>query len=628
MKKIFGICICLILLVGAIVAPTVAFATESTSSMTIHFLNPTAITVVDDSLFVVDNVDKDANKSVILTFSIGDSNATYRSTIEIDGNVTNLSPKSDDGLYAILNNKVIEYAIGDNASLDKVKEFGEVGELSGFVDAAYGQSGETKQTEYFLAQQGLYRNAASGWTEKFSGAVSSVSIGNYIYYLYNDGNKAVSKRFNGRDIVFSEGDVYNNGNGIATKYSTNPIGLFTWGDNLGVFWKDKIHYVEVTSVCSLPELLDYKAVTTSEETINIKDVSADNNKLFVLNDKNLIEVFAKGATDEMERLYTVGSDMVDQSVPHEFTSYTLARSIGYPSNLIFKTNDADTSIVELVTDAQDYIILGYDGDEDSLYYYVLTNDNRFGWVQKTNSKIVDGKLTDDKLEVINTNVAYDPSIEYTTKFASLNAVYIYNLPRSVDAFRGETFQQTASNMPEVIVKQRFTENTNDGKIVWYYVTYKADGQDKSGFVQSQYLSEFTMKVDESNLQVIEDRKINSTLFEAVKLYLYPDKDLMTDDNVVTNENGIVKLYSGKRVTVISESDGIAFIQIQSNNGSGNTYGYVDSSRLIGMHAITTNAIVGLSLLGTAILIASVFLAVYFKRKKIGSTRAKKDTSKN
>ena len=623
MKKIFGICICLILLIAAIVAPTVAFAAESTSSVTIHFLNPTAIAVVDDSLFVVDNVDKDANKSVILTFSIGDTQAIYRSTIEIDGNVTNLSPKNNDGLYAILHNKVIEYAIGDGASLNEVAQFGETGELSGFVDATYGQSGETHQTEYFLAQQGLYRNSAGGWTEKFSGAVSSVAIGKYIYYLYNDGNKAVSKRFNGYNFVFSEGDVYNNGNGIAGLYSTKPIGLFAWeNDTLGVFWKDKIHYVEITSVCSLPELLDYKAFSTSEETINIKDVAASNGKLFVLNDKNLIEVFAKGATDEMERLYTVGSDMVDQSVPHEFNSFTLVHSIGYPSNLIFKTNDADTSIIELVTDAQDYIILGYDGDEDSLYYYVLTGDNRFGWVQKTNSKKVNGKLTDDKLEVINTNVSRDPSIEYTTKFNSLNAVYLYNLPRSVDSFRGETFQQTASNMPEVTVKQYFKETTDKGLIVWYYVTFETDGQVKSGFIQEQHINtQFTQKVDENNLTVIGDKKINSTLFEAVKMFELPDKELMDDNHVRT------KLYSGMRVTVISEENGIAHIQVQSNDGT-NIYGYVDSSRLIGLHSITTNAIVGLSLLGAAIVIASVFVAVYLKRRKNGSPRAKKDTSKN
>ena len=623
MKKIFGICICLILLIGAIVAPTAVFADESTTntSVTIHFLNPTAIAVVGDSLFVADNVDKDANKSVILGFSISESQATYRDTIELDGNVTNLSRKGDAGLYAILNDKVIEFTVGNNAKLTEKTVFYAEGELSGFVDCVYAPSG-ANYTEYFLAQLGLYRNDDRVWAEpKLSSYKSSVAIGDNVYYLQIDNGKAVSKRYDGRAHGFRD-DVYNNKNGFGNLADT-PLGLFAWGDNVGVFSKDKVHFVEITTQdCSFAQLMDYNKVNTSEEKINIKDVEASNGRLFVLNDKNVVEVYA-GEADNMSLVYSVGSDMVDQAVPHGFNSFTLVQSKGYPANLVFKTNE-DTTIPELVTDAEEYIILGYEGDENSLYYYVLTNDNHFGWVQKTNYKKVNGELTDDKLEVINTDVTRDDNVEYTTKFASLNAVYLYSLPRSIDAFRAETFQQTASAMPDVTVKQRFTE----GETVWYYVSFEVDGTTKTGFVQEEYLGEFRMKVNEENIRVIEDRKINSTLFEAVKLYLYPDKDLRNDDNLVTTDNGIVKLYSGKRVTVISEDEenGVAFIQIQGSNGSGNIYGYVELSRLIGIHAITTNAIVGLSLLAVAIVLTTTLVVVFVKRRNGSAPKRKKEKS--
>ena len=621
MKKIFGICICLLLLVGVIVAPTAVFAENSAgSAVTIHFLNPTAIAVVGNNLFVADNVDIDANKSVILSFTLGASEATYRDTTEIDGNVTNLSGKGNDGLYAILDDKVIEYTIGANAALTITHEFNAEGELTSFVDCTYGQSGDT-YTEYFLTQEGLYRKDAGGWADKFYNSVSSVAIDNFVYYLQIDENgKAVSKRYNGKTHAFPQGDVYNNGNGLSDEYGKQPLGLFAWENNVGVFWNDKIHYVEIGAQCTRPLLMDYNPATTGEEKITIKDVEANGNRLFVLNDKNLVEVY-EGSASNMTFSYSVGSDTVNQTVPHDYTSFTLVRSKGYPSNLVFKTNE-DTSIAELVTDAEEYLILGYEGDTESMYYYVLTNDNRFGWVQKTNSKIDNGKLTDDKLEVINTTVTHDSNVEYTTKFTSLNAVYIYKLPRSVDSFQDETFQQTASTAPTVTALQRFTEKTNDGDIVWYYVSFNVGEQTRTGFVQAKDLGQF-LPTPSGSISAVGDRKINSTLFEAVKLYLYPDKELMTDDNLVTTENGIVKLYSGKRVTLLSEKDGVAFIQIQNGDGTS-IFGYVNSNRLIGLHAITTNAIVGLTLLAVAIALATTLIVVFVKRKNGAIPKRKKE----
>ena len=164
MKKFLIISICCLVLVGAILAPAAVFAAESSGAgVTIHFLNPTAIAVVGNNLLVADNVD--TNKSVVLSFSLTDSEAIYRTTVEIDGNVTNLSAKGNDGLYAILSNKVIEYTVGNNATLSLAHEYGAEGELNGFVDATYGQYFQSDKTEYFLTSQGLYRNTGKVWAE-------------------------------------------------------------------------------------------------------------------------------------------------------------------------------------------------------------------------------------------------------------------------------------------------------------------------------------------------------------------------------------------------------------------------------------------------------------------------------
>ena len=622
MKKIFGICICLVVLVAALVVPTVAFAAESTASagVIIHFLNPTSVAISGNHLFVADNIDKDDNKSVILNFTLTANKATYVDTVEVDGNVKNLSNKGNSGLYAILDDQVIEYTVSRTGKLVEAKTFTELGELNGFVDTVYAQSGANK-TEYFLAQEGLYRNDAGGWAEKFNGAQSAVAIDNYIYYLRSDADgNASSKRFDGSILAFKQGDVYNNKFGTGNGLAADPIGLFAWNDKVGVFWSDKVSFVEVnTQDCTFAQLLSYNSEEDSEEAATIKDVVAKDGKLFVLNDKNVVEVY-DGEVGNMELVYSVGSDTVQEAVPKAFTSFTLARSTGYPSNLVFKTIDEDTSIPELVTDAEEYLILGFDGDKDSLYYYVLTNDNHFGWVKKTNFKLDEnGKFSDDKLSIVDTAVSSDPNVDYTTKFASLNAVYLYSLPRSVDDFRSTTFTQTTANSPEVTVLQRFVEKTADSETVWYFVSFEADGKTHTGFVQENDLGKF-YPTPKANVPSLGDKKVNSTLFEAVKVYA--DANMKSVYETEDAPSG-VKLYSGRRVTVIAEyANGVSLIQINYGDGS-KIYGYVASDRLIGIHSITTNAIVGLSLLAAAIALTTTLVIVFVKRKKGTAPRRKR-----
>ncbi len=83
--------------------------------------------------------------------------------------------------------------------------------------------------------------------------------------------------------------------------------------------------------------------------------------------------------------------------------------------------------------------------------------------------------------------------------------------------------------------------------------------------------------------VVGDKKINSTLFEAVKMYLSPE---LEESELVHDKDGnLIKLYSGDRVTVVLEQDGKSYIQVRKTDGTC-SFGWVESNRLIGLHAIT------------------------------------------
>ena len=57
------------------------------------------------------------------------------------------------------------------------------------------------------------------------------------------------------------------------------------------------------------------------------------------------------------------------------------------------------------------------------------------------------------------------------------------------------------------------------------------------------------------------------------------------------------------------------MEIRKNDGS-TSYGWIPTDNLIGLHQITTNAIVGLSILGVALILTVVFVVLFVKRKKI------------
>ena len=640
MKKIFGICICLVLLVAACV-PGFAMAAATNVSDIIHFLKPTAIVVAGDYMFVSDNIED--GKTAILCFDISNDIPVYKFTHEVNGNITNLSAttKSDEVyLYAVLPNQVDEYVLANNSLVNSGKSYTELG--NDVVDFTFGMVGYNL-AEYYATKTQLYRKRLTGEgfinapTDPLNNLMSITAIGDYVYYLYQSNGVTVCKRYNGVENATDDKDIFNSQLNLAEHHS---IGTFAWDNDVALFSESNISYVEVgAQICNLTEIHTYD----TEQYGNILDVASvhitqdggsDIYRLYILNDKNQIDVY-KGTPTNFTRVEgaTIGSDTLDQAIPTAYTSFTLARSNGYPSNIVFMTTDEATSVESIITDATEYIILGYDGDEHSNYYYVLLGD-RFGWIKKSNNAIA--PIQDSKVEIVDTSVSFD-NIQYKAKFNSLNAIYVYELPRANS--KETVITQTASSKIEVTVLQQFTEVTNSGiamldepdidsegeqpdvnkpsnadnnGTLWYYVSFSYGGTMQKGFVRAESVGHFYITIDLDGVTVVGDRKVNSLVFESVPVYETPDLD---PDRVAhdVNENE-VKLHSGQRVTVIYENNGVCFIQIVANDGTTSN-GYIESARLIDVHQFTTNAIVGLVLVALSFVIAVVLVASYIKRRK-------------
>lgn len=603
MKKFIGICILLVLIVAAIV-PTTLFATADTAEVAsdiIYFINPTAITTVDNYLFVADNIE--SGRTALLCFDITENQPQYLYTYELNGYVENLSPKMSDGLYVVLPKQVIEYAVSREGLTEQV-----VIDLTGYgngIDVTYALYGDIP-TAFVLTNDNLYRYdsgntvlrklTTSNLTATQSVVTLNDSTGNatYIYYLCN----GICNIFNGtnREPL----DPLNIVN-LPANFGILELYNFS-GDTLGIRNQNLIGYVDSKGTNSTwVELLDYSD--------GIRNVVANNDRLYILNNKNKLEVFARNNEGIMSNAATVGSDTLMQNVPTEYTSYTLARSIGYPSNIIYKTI-AENSIEEIDTQASEYIILGYNGEQNSNYYYVLTG-NKFGWVKKSDN--APSANEDSQLQVIDTRYSVEADVTHKVKFASLNAVWVYPLPR--ESFTPTSYEQTATTMKDVTVLQRFTEKKTGDAIVWYLVSFDVDGQIKTGFVKEEVVGHIYISVTDNAIQnALGKRKVNALLFQSVDVYASAELD---ENNLAYNQNEEqMILRSGQRVTLISLSeDGkAALVQIVYGDGTS-SYGYIAASYLIGTNALTTNAIVGLVLLLVAIILLIVLLVGYTKKKK-------------
>lgn len=202
--------------------------------------------------------------------------------------------------------------------------------------------------------------------------------------------------------------------------------------------------------------------------------------MFVLSNNN--KVYKYTLTDGKyvrDSEFVVGSDVVNYEVPElsSLTGFTLARSLGYPANIVYRTV-GQYSVPQLIDDLKDtqYIILHYPDSDTCDYYYVFVN-NSFGWIRKSG----DTPETDSKIQV--TDTVLNSVAQFNAKLMSANT-YVYHLPvaeelKNNDFFEKQVITQQIDNPTDVKLLQKFT--TTDG-VDWYFVQYSIDGTAVTGFV--------------------------------------------------------------------------------------------------------------------------------------------------
>lgn len=632
MKKIIVMFLCLILVAATLCSTAVAVAVTPEASDIIYFLNPKAITSLDGMLFVADIIGE--GQSAIVCFDVTGQSPRRLFTYEAEGEITNLSctdkgeAMGDDPqgggkhLYAVFSDKVTEYLVMDD-DLATVKDF----DVQGAKDFVYGVDSHMPQGkgEYYADSTKVYRKrpSADGFVTIGFGTLPQITgiaaIDKYVYSVYtNADNKIVAQRYDGEQDAVDDEDVFNNANSTPA-LPQDVKGVFAYnGGALGLFGESRISYIDVgadscTDVTLLAEYVSDKA--------KILDVEIWGDTAYILNDQNKIEIYTDAKPNGgWSRSSTIGSEVLERDVPDirtDLTSFTLVESVGYPGNIVFKTTGGN-SVENIVKDAQSYIVLGYDGDEQSNYYYVLYGD-KFGWVQKT--KGVSSPAEDSKLRVVDTAVTpADPSVsKMSTRFASLGAVPVYPLPRNTYATEEykTTLQNSASARKEATVLQHF----EDGDTVWYYVEYD-DGGTHRGFVKKEEVGNFYVTPTGGTNEVVGNYKVNTFLFGTVNVYDNGNPETMDENHLSASQQTgeTLKLRSGQHVTVVSvdETTNVAFVEIPHDDGTFD-YGYVDKARLIKTTALTTNTAVGLALVGIAIVLAVTLTIVFVRKRKKAHT---------
>lgn len=617
MKKLLLILICV--LVVAVCVPTFVVAEASSGTTTetvandVHFIAPTGIALVGDYLLVSDSVAD--NQSAILCFDIANGNA-HKFTQIIDKEIVSLS-SSNGRLFAIFADSFVEYKIAEDVkSVEVVETFA----FEKVIDVCVGKLG-SDDTIYFL-QKGnkddslkyVVANNESGDTNlTIANALDCLALtdgtNHYVYVAGKDkdGNNAII-RWGCKNGWSIGGDILNQ-NHVNYSPAFELLGIVANNRQYPVVYGAKSMYNLKDNGESNPFLAtDASFADFGSQTYDFVDVTSNATYFAILNSNNQMQIYLLDGEKRGESKGEIGSDQVSTAVPSTFTGFTLAKSTGYPTNIVYKTKDNKTSVESILTkdDVGEFVILNYDGCESSSYYYVFVS-GRFGWIKKSDSAtITNGTIVDEKIAVISTKVS--DKVTYSAKFNTLGKVYVYDLPSSNDGIRNklDEVSQSGSAMKDVTILQQFREND----VTWYYVEY---GTNARGFVKSSDVGYFTATLV-TPIDAVLDKQINASLFNAVTLHM--TRDLSPDTVMTYDGTNPVKLYSGDWIKVIEvdEQAGASLIQVVSTDGT-TTYGWVESSRLIETDQITTNAIVGFSAFGFAVILAIVFMTVFIKRKK-------------
>ncbi len=611
MKKISFLCILIALLVLAILPGTAFADTASGYGVNVRLINPVAVAAVGNYVFVADNVDE--GQSVIHGIDISGDSPQRKYFYTTQKPVVNIAEINGD-LYVMYADCVDVLSVA-NMQLSLKFSYADINVTDYTYNTLLGYS-----TALYAQGRIFYKSSeedfpADSRTENAMSLLSATADdGNYIYFTKNENGTTSLKRIKMSVQAGALRDRYDetdklNANGVNYGTAFSLKGMFNYTVN-GV---SNVALFGGSSVRTLTELSGEFSASAENEIIHSETQILDGcfcaNKIALLNNEYKIDVYNYNSeTSQFELQFTVGTDTISQTTPSsaELTGFTLAKSLGYPTNIAYRTADDETSIPNVLTDLSDqFIILDYDGAENSDFYYVLIGD-KFAWIEKTKGAVV--PENDENLQIIDTSVSGD--VTYNAQFISANAVFVYQLPLSDSVCT--TFSQSITNPQSALILQKFVEYKSDGtNVEWFYVAY-GENNSQRGFVPCKNVGKFHVSAaEDGGMPVLGYRKINASLFEAVKLYA---TSAMEDNETIYNEAGEIKLYSGTHVVVVREENGASFIEIRQNDGT-TTYGWVTSKYLIDMHSITTNAIVGISILSVAVLLAIIFFSVFVRRKR-------------
>ena len=599
-KRIFSIILALVMFSAVVYAINIGTTASAETIADNVFINPVAIAVINQRLYVADNVAD--GQSVILCYDASLAQPKYLYSIKLDRNITTVTA-CENGLIVLFGEEFVIYDLSDG-TLDTSKIAMEHKTNNFIVDVVMGKFGE-KDTPYYLGNNLMYVAETSDKNlsyQKLSAPTAIYCLDGYVYYIAN----GTINRYHGAGTEFVADDKFNDP-GVQFVQNFNAKGIFGFADSDGtnhlVIYDNKTAY----RVAQQPNET-WTATTPALRHTNgadILDIAPTDNGLYLLDSTNKVYYYAQeGKEFALNDTILVGSDTLMNNIPTGFTSFTLCRPLGYPTNIIYKTKDQASTIADIEKNyTGEYVVLDYPENVTSPYYYVFVN-GKFGWVKKSDG--VTNVSADDKIEIVDNNVSKD--VNFVAKFNSLNTVYVYSLPLETSE-HADVFDQKATSLIEADILQQFTTL---GK-VWFYISYTVNEQTKFGFVPQGAISKFVARTTGEDFpEIVGTRKINASLFSAESLYITAER---LPGEEISNENGQIKLYSGQLVNVVKIEGNSALLQVLYGDGTAD-YGWINADRLIGVDDITTNSIVGLISLGVALLLAIILIAVFIHRKKV------------
>lgn len=572
MRKL-AIVILIMLLTVTCFAVTAPVYAQNTNNADIHLINPVSVVANGDQLYVADNVTEDI--SVIHIFDISTDNATLVATRQYQGKISRLRCY-DNNTYAIFADR---YIVIDSQSTTTVNTA--ISDIAIYINA-------NANIPFTIRNDLIYRRESNqGWNGS-----NMAFNGNQLSAIYQG--------------ELTQYQLVQDQDGITVSVGQKQATAYT---HITVIGNDTAYY-------NGSELQFGNYTIPHETDTTIISVAGHNSDVYMLSTSNKITKYTLVDTNYTKvDGYEIGSDTVSQEVPtfDSINSYTLVSAQSYPANIIYKTT-ADNSIASLqeVANNTSYIILGYSGSANVGYYYVMYN-NAFGWVKKSDGAT--DVASDNAVAIINTTL--DSVASYHAKLMSPNKVDIYYLPLSGNSMSQSMVKnvivQSATNYTEVELLQLITAPDNTA---WYYISY-VDSNDTTqyGWVLTGQVGQiYSSRSNHNNILLDSTHprmKINASLSQDVSIYL--TEQMLDDQQLVDSNNNAIMLTSNTRVNVITYTTTSSYIQVQTN---GDTYyGWIDSNYLIDNNDLTTGTIVGLSLLGGAMVIAILVVLIVKARKK-------------